>query len=96
MRLARVVGSAVASVKEPRMTGMKLLLVEDAGADGKPAGPAYVAADMVGAGETELVIVVTGSPAARAVGIEGVPIDAAIVAIVDAVRRDGKTTYNKD
>ncbi len=64
MQLARVVGSAVASVKEPRMTGMKLLLVEEAAPDGSSDGGAYIAADLVGAGEGELVIVVRGSPAA--------------------------------
>jgi len=95
MQLARVVGSTVASVKEPRLTGMKLLLVQDAAPDGTGKGDAYVAADMVGAGETELVIVVRGSSAARSIGIDGVPVDAAIVAIVDAVRSDGKTRYQK-
>ena len=96
MRLARVVGSAVASVKEPRLTGMKLLLVEDANGSGTSGGEAYVAADMVGAGEGEVVIVVRGSQAARSLGIDGVPVDAAIVAIVDAVRRGGSVSYSKD
>jgi len=95
MQLARVVGSVVASVKEPRLTGMKLLLVEDAAPDGSSSGSAYVAADLVGAGETELVIVVRGSSAARSIGIDGVPVDAAIVAIVEAVRENGKPKYAK-
>ena len=95
MQLARVVGSAVASVKEARLTGMKLLLVEDAAADGTSRGGAYVAADLVGAGETELVIVVRGSTAARAIGIDGVPVDAAIVAIVESVRQSGAMKYTK-
>jgi len=96
MQLARVVGSAVASVKEPRLTGMKLLLVENAAADGTSSGQAYVAADLVGAGEGELVIVVEGSPAARSIGIDGVPVDAAIVAIVESVRQGGQMKYTKD
>ncbi len=95
MQLARVVGSAVASVKEPRLTGMKLLLVEEAAADGSGTGQAYVAADSVGAGEGELVIVVRGTPAARSLGIDGVPVDAAIVAIVESVRQGGKIKYTK-
>src|SRR6516165_4211675 len=74
MQVARVVGNVVASVKEPRLTGTTLLLVEDAATDGASLGrPAYVAVDLVGAGETELVVVVTGSPAARAIGVEGTP-----------------------
>lgn len=95
MQLARVVGSAVASVKEARLTGMKLLLVEDAAPDGSSNGGAYVAADLVGAGEGELVIVARGTPAARSIGIDGVPVDAAIVAIVESVRKAGKMTYTK-
>ena len=96
MRIARVVGNAVASVKEPRLTGTTLLLVEDTGPDGASAGgQAYVAVDLVGAGETELVLVATGSPAARAVGVDGTPVDAAVVAILDAVRSGGRTTFEK-
>ena len=96
MQLARVVGNAVASVKEPRLTGTTLLLVEDATVEGLSAGgPAYVAVDLVGAGEPELVLVVRGSTASRAVGVEGAPIDAAVVAILDHVRAGGRSTYEK-
>jgi ethanolamine utilization protein EutN len=96
MNLARVVGAVVASMKEPRLTGMKLLLVEDAGPDAAPLGSApYVAADLVGAGEGELVLVVRGSPAARSLDTPGTPIDAAIVGIVDSVRSAGSLTFEK-
>ena len=54
-----------------------------------------MAVDLVGAGEGEVVVVVRGSPAARAIDLEGVPVDAAIVGIVDAVRASGQTTYQK-
>ncbi len=78
------------------MTGTKLLLVEDVGADVRPGGGAvYVAVDLVGAGEGEVVLVARGTPAARAVGKEAV-VDAAIVGIVDTLRRDGRTVYQKD
>ena len=96
MQLARVVGNVVASVKEPRLTGTTLLVVEDASADGTSmGGPAYVAVDMVGAGESELVLVARGSVAAQAVGVDGAPIDAAVVAILDHVRSGGVSTYEK-
>jgi ethanolamine utilization protein EutN len=76
--------------------GTTLLLVEDATVDGVSAGgPAYVAVDLVGAGEPELVLVVRGSSAARAVGVHGAPIDAAVVAILDQVRAGGRSTYEK-
>ena len=79
------------------MTGTKLLLVEEVGRDVTPgAGAPYVAVDLVGAGEGELVLVARGTPAARAVGQQGVAVDAAIVGIVDTLRREGKTVYQKD
>jgi len=96
MDLARVVGSVVASMKESRLVGLKLLLVEDAGADAKAlGGQRYVAADLVGAGEGELVLIVRGSPAARALDVPGTPVDAVIVGIVDSVRSGGKMTFEK-
>jgi ethanolamine utilization protein EutN len=84
-------------MKEATMTGTKLLLVEDVGADATApsGGTAYVAVDLVGAGEGEVVLVARGTPAARAVGKEAVAVDAAIVGIVDTLRRDGKTVYQK-
>lgn len=53
MELARIVGSVVASVKEPRLIGSKLLLAEPVGPDGtaRPGSTPYVAVDLVGAGE---------------------------------------------
>ena len=96
MQVARVVGNVVASVKEPRLTGTTLLLVEDAATDGASLGrPAYVAVDLVGAGVSELVVVVSGSPAARAIGVEGTPVDAAVIAIIDRVRSAGRTSFQK-
>jgi ethanolamine utilization protein EutN len=97
MQLARVTGTVVSSVKEPRLTGTKLLLVTETGPDGAAGGgAAHVAVDLVGAGEGELVLVVRGSPAARAMEADGAPVDAAIVGIVDAVRQAGRVTYQKD
>ncbi len=96
MDLARVMGSVVASMKESRLVGLKLLLVEDAGPDAKPRGGSpYVAADLVGAGEGELVLIVRGSPAARSLEVPGTPVDAAIVGIVDSVRSGGRMTFEK-
>ena len=96
MDLARVVGAVVASMKEGRLVGQKLLLVEAVAPDGKSlASPRYVAADLVGAGEGELVLIVRGSPAARSLDVPGTPIDAAIVGIVDSIRSGGKMTFEK-
>ena len=84
MRLARVVGSVVATHKQPALTGAKLLLAQPLGADGGPAGDAHLAIDAVGAGPGELVLLVLeGRAAGAALGRRDAPVDAAIVGIVD-------------
>jgi ethanolamine utilization protein EutN len=80
MRVARVVGNVVSTIKVPQLAGYKLLRVRD---DDPPTGPEYVAIDAVGAGVGSTVLVTQGTPAAWVGEIEGLPVDAAVVAIVD-------------
>ncbi len=96
MRLAKVVGVAVATVKDRRLEGAKLLLVAAADPAGQPQaeGP-FVALDKVGAGEGELVLVVEGSSARTAAGDANRPVDAVIVAIVDSLQYNGQASYKK-
>ena len=65
MRLAKVVGQVVATVKEDGLSSFKLLMLQDAtgATQARTSGPVYVAIDLVGAGEGELVLVVSGSGA---------------------------------
>jgi len=95
MRIAKVVGVAVATVKDPRLEGAKLLLVVAADAGGQSAGQPFVAVDRVGAGEGELVLVVEGSSARTAAGDANRPVDAVVVGILDSLRHDGQVTYKK-
>lgn len=85
MVLGRVVGSVWATRKSAELSGHKLLLVAPwSPLSGEEAAPALrVAADLIGAGVGERVVVSTGSAARRAVGREDAPVDAAVVAIVD-------------
>ncbi len=84
MRLARVVGSVVATRKNDALTGARLLLAQPLAAGGGPAGAAQLAVDAVGAGPGELVLLVLeGRAAGAALGRAGAPVDAAIVGIVD-------------
>ena len=96
MRIGKVVGVAVATVKDRRLEGGKLLLVAEADAAGAATGGPFVALDMVGAGEGELVLVVDGSSARTAAGDASRPVDAVIVGILDSLRHDGRMTYQKD
>ena len=95
MRLGTVVGQVVSTAKEPGLAGFTLLLIEDV--DGPPAeaGSVYVAIDLVGAGDGEVVLVATGSAARVSLAAGQAPVDSAVVAIADTVIRRGEITYSK-
>jgi len=85
MILARVVGTIVATRKDPRLEGFKLLIVKPVAPDGKDEAGYVIAVDTVSAGSKETVIVVSGSSARMAEGCKDKPVDASIVGIVDTV-----------
>ena len=87
MILARVVGTVVATRKDERLEGRKLLVCRPVSPTGDPEGAYLVAVDTVGAGFHETVLIVSGSSARMAGGTQS-PVDAAIVGIVDTVRMD--------
>jgi ethanolamine utilization protein EutN len=97
VRLAKVVGQVVSTVKEPGLGSFTLLLVQDVtGPDPEtPGGPVHVAADLVGAGEGELVLVVHGSAARVSSASSSAPTDCAVVGIADSVIHQGTVTYRK-
>ena len=88
MFLARVVGNVVATRKDPRLENHKLLLVVPVGPDGEEEGGYVVAVDTVDAGFKEMVLVVRGSSARMADGMNERPVDASIVGIVDSAALD--------
>ena len=97
MILARVVGTVVSSHKSEKIEGIKLLLVEKIDPDTLQGKKDYVVAmDAVGAGIGEIVFFVSGSSARLTEVTAGKPSDAAIIAIVDIVEKDGRVTYRKD
>ncbi|HWP50275.1 MAG TPA: EutN/CcmL family microcompartment protein [Clostridia bacterium] len=85
MLICEVIGHVWATKKEPALSGMKLMVVRQLSPDGSPLESTMVAADVVGAGIGERVLVVSGSTARRAMGSNEPPIDAAIVGIIDSV-----------
>ena len=97
MLLARVTGTVVSTRKEPKIEGIKFLLLEKldhATMEGKK--DFVVAMDTVGAGLGEVVFYVAGSSARMTAVTEGKPSDASITAIVDSVDLDGRDVYRKD
>ncbi|MBN2049736.1 MAG: EutN/CcmL family microcompartment protein [Spirochaetales bacterium] len=97
MVLAKVVGTVVSTSKEPKLEGIKFLLLEKIDpVTLKGKGDYLVAMDAVGAGEGEIVFYVSGS-SSRMTGVtEGKPSDAAITAIVDSIDLNGKRVFQKD
>jgi microcompartment protein CcmK/EutM len=88
MILARVVGSVVATRKDPRLEGKKLLILKPVSPKGEDQPGYVVAVDTVSAGYRETVIAVSGSSARMAEGCRDRPVDTAIVGIVDSLSLD--------
>lgn len=85
MILAQVVGNIVATRKDPRLEGKKLLVLQHLAPDGRARDTFVVALDTVGAGARETVICVSGSSARMATGMKDTPVDTAVVGIVDGI-----------
>ena len=88
MILARVVGTVVATRKDPRLEGKKLLILKPVTPDGKDEAGYVISVDTVSAGFRETVIAVSGSSARMAEGCKDTPVDSTIVGIVDKVHLD--------
>jgi microcompartment protein CcmK/EutM len=85
MLLGKIVGTVVATRKDPRLVSSKLLVVRPMDPRGKADGNYLVAVDTVDAGVGETVLVVSGSSARMASGMKDCPVDAAVIGIVDTV-----------
>jgi ethanolamine utilization protein EutN len=91
MILARVIGNVWSTRKEESLRGLKFLVVQPLtlsyNADGSAKltefGNSLIAADQIGAGESEIVMVVSGSSARQGLAKSNIPIDAIIVGIID-------------
>ncbi len=95
MLLGRVVGTLVATRKEPSLDGLKFLALKQLDIDGNETGGCRVAADAVGAGIGEVVLYATGSAARQTEMTDGRPCDGVIMAIVDTLEVDGEVKYDK-
>lgn len=95
MILGRVVGQVISTHKDEGLTGFKLLLVQQVGLDMELKSTYLVACDAIGAGEGEVVIVVSGSSARIAQRTKDKPVDAAVIAIVDHVDLEGRRVWSK-
>ena len=84
MLLAKVIGNIWSTKKNDEISALRLLLIQPLDQNLKPAGKVIVAADEIGAGFQEMVIVTRGAPAMQAFSKEKlIPIDAVVIGIVD-------------
>lgn len=93
---ARIIGNVVSTCKEQKLVGLKLLVVQPISLltlenEGKPV----VAVDAVGAGESEVVLVVGGSSARQTEVTTNMPVDATVMAVVDYIDIKGKKVFQK-
>jgi ethanolamine utilization protein EutN len=102
MFLAKVTGSVVATQKAETMVGQKLLVVEPLRVDEqdqsslKGTGRTFICVDTVGCGEGETVLIVQGSSARFTPQTSKLPIDAAIIGIVDTVQIGSNEVFNSN
>lgn len=95
MQIAKVRGTVVSTQKEPSLRGVKLLLLQLVDEAGNLLPKYEVAADSVGAGVDEWVLVSRGSAARQIPGNEQRPLDAAVVAIIDTIHLEDRLIYSK-
>lgn len=95
MLIARVIGSAVSTIKDEHLRGLKLLVVQETTTADELRGEPFVAADTVGAGEDELVLIVMGSAARHTDKTRDYPVDAAIIGVLDSLEVAGEVTFRK-
>ena len=93
MFLAKVIGNVVATQKDPKFQGMKLLYIQpyiNKKQELVASGSSVVAVDSVGAGIGECVMFTQGSSARLTPMTKDAPVDCVIVGIVDSVEVEGK------
>ena len=95
MLIAKVVGSAVATIKDQKLTGTKLLIIREADVYGEATGKPLVAIDTVNAGLGDLVLIAGGSSARQTEITRDRPVDAVIMAVLDSLEVGGEVTYRK-
>ena len=95
MFLGKVVGTLVATQKEASLEGLRFMVVRRLTVDNEEESGYVIAADAVGAGLGEVVMVATGSSARQTRLTDKRPCDAVIMAIVDTWEVGGEEKYRK-
>ena len=95
MLIAKVIGTTIATIKDEKLVGRKLLVLRQADEKGTPAGKPYVAVDTVDAGIGDLVLTCSGSSARQTNITKDTPVDAVIMAVIDSLEVEGQESFRK-
>ena len=95
MLIARVIGTTIATIKDEKLKGRKLLVVQQTDERGDPIGKPYVAVDTVDAGVGDLVLTAAGSSARQTDITHERPVDAVIMAVIDSLEVGGEVVFRK-
>ncbi|HUF37710.1 MAG TPA: EutN/CcmL family microcompartment protein [Anaerolineales bacterium] len=95
MLIAKVIGTTVATIKNEKLEGRKLLILRETNEKGEPTGKPYVAVDTVDAGIGELVLTAHGSSGRQTNITKDSPVDAVIMAVIDQLEVGGEVVYRK-
>ena len=93
MKIARVIGSTISTIKDEKISDTKLLICQPTDKSGEAIGESYVAIDLVDAGTGDLVLTCHGSAARQTNITKNTPTDAVIMAVIDHLEFDGKIVY---
>ena len=95
MRIARVIGTTVSTIKDENLIGRKLLILRPTDETGKANGKPYVAVDTLDAGVGDLVLTAHGSGGRQTTQTKNSPVDAVIMAVIDWLEVGGKEVYRQ-
>ncbi|MFP3855359.1 MAG: EutN/CcmL family microcompartment protein [Anaerolineales bacterium] len=95
MKIAKVVGVTISTIKQDKLHGRKLLVVRETDESGEITGKPLVAVDVVEAGVGDLVLIAQGSAARQTDQTDQSPVDTVIMAVIDSLEVDGDVTFRK-
>jgi microcompartment protein CcmK/EutM len=95
MKIARVIGTTISTIKDEKVRGSKLLIVRQTDESGELIGKSFVAVDLVDAGINDLVLTGHGSSARQTYQTKECPVDAVVIAVIDHLEVDGEVVFRK-
>ena len=96
MQIAKVIGTTISTIKDPTLTGRKLLILRQTDEAGATYGRPYVAVDTLDAGVGDLVLTAHGSGGRQTDQTKNSPVDAVIMAVIDHMEVGGDVVYRKE